>query len=100
MLCNKYKEILITFFLLLLKPVNVIRIMMSATDRLLKRPAVPLKRMSDIRFLLIILENPLLAQHNFPAETRYHHNLLKRVFGLLSCLNNECHHGLVNWFSR
>lgn len=30
--------------------------MMTATDRLLKRPAVPLRRMSDIRFLLIILE--------------------------------------------
>lgn len=30
--------------------------MMAATDRLLKRPAVPLRRMSDIRFLLIILE--------------------------------------------
>ncbi|KAG2199774.1 hypothetical protein INT46_003742 [Mucor plumbeus] len=80
-------------------PVNVIRSMMSAIDRLLKRPAVPLRRMVDIRFLLIILENPLLAQHNFPAETKYHHNLLKRVFGILSCLNNECHHGLVNWFS-
>ncbi|KAG2197883.1 hypothetical protein INT47_003552 [Mucor saturninus] len=85
--------------ILLNLPVNVIRVMMSAIDRLLKRPAVPLKRMSDIRFLLIILENPLLAQHNFPAETKYHHNLLKRVFGILSCLNNECHHGLVQWFS-
>ncbi|KAI8087920.1 uncharacterized protein B0P05DRAFT_635143 [Gilbertella persicaria] len=81
-------------------PVNVIRAMMSAIDRLLKRPAVPLRRMIDIRFLLIILENPLLAQHNFPAETKYHHNLLKRVFGLLSCLNNECHLALVNWFAN
>lgn len=35
---------------------NVIRAMMSATDRLLKRPAVPLRKMGDIRFLLIILE--------------------------------------------
>lgn len=35
---------------------NVVRAMMAATDRLLKRPAVPLRRMSDIRFLLIILE--------------------------------------------
>ncbi|KAI7901092.1 uncharacterized protein BX663DRAFT_544279 [Cokeromyces recurvatus] len=80
-------------------PTNVIRAMMSAIDKLLKRPTVPLKKVSDIRFLIIILENPLLAQHNFPAETKYHHNLLKRVFGILSCLNNDCHYGLVHWFS-
>ncbi|ORZ03377.1 hypothetical protein BCR43DRAFT_431240 [Syncephalastrum racemosum] len=81
-------------------PVNVIRGMMSATEKLLKRPTTPLRRMRDIRFLLIILQNPLLAQHNFPVETKYHHNLLKRVFGMLSCLNNECHRALVNWFAR
>ncbi|KAI8086138.1 uncharacterized protein BX664DRAFT_334999 [Halteromyces radiatus] len=86
--------------ILLSLPINVIRVMMKATDKLLKRPTVPLRRMSDIRFLLIILENPLLGQHNFPAETKYHYNILQHVFGLLSCLNNECHHALVNWFSR
>ncbi|KAI9303959.1 hypothetical protein BJ944DRAFT_203547 [Cunninghamella echinulata] len=81
-------------------PVNVIRAMMKATDKLLKRPTVPLLRMSDIKFLLVILENPILAQQDFPAETKYHHNILQHVFGLLSCLNNECHHALVNWFSK
>ncbi|SAM09499.1 hypothetical protein [Absidia glauca] len=86
--------------LLLNLPINVIRAMMRATDRLLKRPTVPLRRMGDIRFLLIILENPLLAQHNFPAETKYHYNILQHVFGLLSCLNNECHSALVQWFAR
>lgn len=89
-----------SYRLILSMPVNVIRAMMSATDRLLRRPSLPLRRMVDIKFLLIILENPLLSQHNFPAETKYHHNLLKRVFGIISCLNNECHHALVNWFSR
>ena len=73
---------------------------MSAIERLLKRPGMPLRKITDIRFLLIILENPLLIQHNFPAETKYHHNLLKRIFGIISCLGNECHHALVNWFSR
>ncbi|KAI9281585.1 hypothetical protein BY458DRAFT_499033 [Sporodiniella umbellata] len=89
-----------TYRILLSLPVNVIRSMMSATDRLLKRPAVPLRKISDIRFLLIVLENPLLAQHNFPAETKYHHNLLKRIFGILSCLNHDCHHALINWLTR
>ncbi|ORE10196.1 hypothetical protein BCV72DRAFT_302155 [Rhizopus microsporus var. microsporus] len=93
-------EVRDAYRIILSLPVNVIRGMMSATDRLLKRPAVPLRRMNDIRFLLIILENPLLAQHNFPAETKYHHNLLKRIFGILSCLNHECHHALIKWFTR
>ncbi|CAO3612543.1 unnamed protein product [Cunninghamella blakesleeana] len=81
-------------------PVNIIRAMMKSIDKLLKRPTVPLLRMSDIKFLLIILENPILAQQDFPAETKYHHNILQHVFGLLSCLNNECHQALVNWFSK
>ncbi|KAI8983636.1 hypothetical protein BDB01DRAFT_760698 [Pilobolus umbonatus] len=89
-----------SYQLILNMPVNIIRSMMSSIDRLLKRPSLPLRRIGDIRFLLIILENPLLSQHNFPAETKYHHNLLKRVFGIISCLNNECHHALVNWFSK
>lgn len=42
--------------------------MMAATDRLLKRPAVPLRRMSDIRFLLIILE-VCLYQSLWPITT-------------------------------
>ncbi|KAG2227662.1 hypothetical protein INT45_004704 [Circinella minor] len=93
-------EIRDAYRILLSLPVNVIRGMMTATDKLLKRPSIPLRRMSDIRFLLIILENPLLSQYNFQAETKHHHNLLKRIFGILSCLNNECHQGLVNWFAK
>ncbi|KAK9728614.1 putative E3 ubiquitin-protein ligase, variant 3 [Basidiobolus ranarum] len=73
---------------------------MSATDRLLKRPGRKLRRKDDVKFLIIILENPLLLQHNFPQETQYHHNLLKRIFGLISSLGNEIHHYIVNWFSR
>ncbi|KAL0088811.1 hypothetical protein J3Q64DRAFT_1731742 [Phycomyces blakesleeanus] len=88
------------YSILLNLPVNVIRAMMTATDRLLKRPCVPLSRPSDIKFFLMILENPLLTQHNFPAETKYHHSLLKRVFGMLSCLDNTCHQALVNWFAK
>ncbi|KAI8991416.1 hypothetical protein BDF20DRAFT_42031 [Mycotypha africana] len=93
------EEVKDAYKLIMRMPVNVIRAMMLAIDKLLKRPYVPLKKLSDVRFLLIILENPLLAQHTFPVETKLHHNLLKRVFGLLSCLNNKCHHGLVRWFA-
>ncbi|KAK9709845.1 putative E3 ubiquitin-protein ligase [Basidiobolus ranarum] len=86
--------------LILELPVYIIRSLMSATDSLLKRPGRKLKRKDDIKFLIIILENPLLLQHNFPQETQYHHNLLKRIFGLISSLCNETHHYLVNWFAR
>ncbi|CAG8491349.1 232_t:CDS:10 [Diversispora eburnea] len=83
-----------TYRILLEMPVNIIRAMMKSIETILKQ---------DIKFLMIILEvctNPLLSQHNFPQESQYHHNIVKRVFGLLSNLSNELHHFLVNWFMR
>jgi E3 ubiquitin-protein ligase HECTD2 len=108
------------FFHNIVQPVSVIRAMMTSIDKLLRRPGVPLKRISDVRFLLIMLEvsvrsrmipsclhifnqilkNPLLAQHNFAEETRYHHNILKRILGMLSGLSNECHQAIANWFAK
>jgi E3 ubiquitin-protein ligase HECTD2 len=41
------------------------RVLLKATESLLKRPGAPLKEPSDIRFLLIILANPLL----YPSTT-------------------------------
>ncbi|CAG8554900.1 10133_t:CDS:10 [Paraglomus brasilianum] len=86
--------------ILLELPVNVIRVMMKSIENVLKRPGRILKNTDEIKFLMIILENPLLSQHNFPRESQYHHNIVKRIFGLLSNLTNELHHYLVNWFSR
>ncbi|KAJ1969311.1 putative E3 ubiquitin-protein ligase [Dispira parvispora] len=77
-----------------------VRTLMGATERLLKRPCRRLRRKDDLRFLLIILENPLLGQHNFPQETEYHHQIIKRLLGILSCLDNSLHNYLVHWFSR
>ncbi|ORY03980.1 hypothetical protein K493DRAFT_206334, partial [Basidiobolus meristosporus CBS 931.73] len=81
-------------------PINITRALMTATDGLLKRPGRKLKRKDDIKFLIIILENPLLLQHNFPQETQYHHSLLKRIFGMISSLGSEAHHYIVHWFAR
>ncbi|OZJ03288.1 hypothetical protein BZG36_03753 [Bifiguratus adelaidae] len=81
-------------------PVNIVRAMMTSIDILLRRPGPVLRKKEEIRFLVIILENPLLAQHNYPQESQYHHNIAKRVFGLVSCLSNQLHHYLVNWFAR
>ncbi|KAG9302135.1 hypothetical protein G9A89_020569 [Geosiphon pyriformis] len=86
--------------ILLELPVSVIRAMMKSIESILKRPGRTLKKKEEIKFLMIILENPLLSQHNFPQESQYHHNIVKRIFGLLSNLSNELHHFLVNWFAR
>ncbi|KAJ1975248.1 putative E3 ubiquitin-protein ligase [Dimargaris xerosporica] len=86
--------------LLLDLPAPCIRAMMSGTEALLKRPYRRFHRKDDIRFLLILLENPLLYQHNFPQETHYHHQIIKRILGLMSCLPNTLHHYVVHWFSQ
>ena len=52
--------------------------MMKGVETILKRPGRPLRTREDARFLLILLENPLLSQSSFPQETQYHHSLLKR----------------------
>lgn len=121
------------------------RTLLRATEKLLQRPKRPLARPDDIRFLLILLENPLLYSSNSvprtpsgtsPPARRNHssqrpqgtstspysnsspekvrpqpstrlnelsslrYSVLKRLFGLISNLSNECHHSLVLWFSR
>jgi E3 ubiquitin-protein ligase HECTD2 len=72
-------------------PETVIRSMMKSIENILKRPGRMLKRKEDIKFLMIILENP---------ELHRHHDIIKRTFGLLSNLSNELHHYLVHWFTR
>lgn len=120
---------------------HIRRTLLKATESLLKRPGGHLKEPGDIRFLLILLGNPLLypssstsrearaaeqpnASHNvtshqaLPINTLKkqasfrssansdrtgpgkHSTILKRIFGLLSNLSNECHHHLVAWFAR
>ncbi|KAI5800062.1 ubiquitin-protein ligase E3A [Geopyxis carbonaria] len=112
---------------------SMMKTLLKSTETLLKRPGRPLKRPEDIRFLLVILANPLLypgsvrlnihsslASGSMAVDTHstsprttssstsvlikdtgpgYHSGILKRLFGLLSNLPNECHHYLVSWFS-
>jgi E3 ubiquitin-protein ligase HECTD2 len=46
------------------------RVLLKATESLLKRPGSPLKQPDDIRFLLIILANPLLYPSYLPMTGR------------------------------
>lgn len=49
---------------------HVQRVLLKATETLLKRPGAPLKRPADTRFLLIVLANPLLYPSYRPHNNR------------------------------
>ena len=90
------------------------RVLLKATENLLKRPRRPLKHPEDCRFLFIILANPLLLASDPSSAARrsnvhsiarragpgQHSGIIKRVLGLMAHLPNEVHQCFVSWFSR
>lgn len=90
------------------------RVLLKATENLLKRPQRPIKQPEDCRFLLIILSNPLLLNSDSPSSVRrpktsssirrtgpgQHSSIIKRVLGLIAHLPNDVHQFFVSWFSR
>ncbi|OAA70466.1 hect [Cordyceps fumosorosea ARSEF 2679] len=48
--------------------IHVHRTLLKHTEMLLKRPRYPISQPTDLRFLLIILENPLLHSSHLPME--------------------------------
>lgn len=105
------------------------RAVLKISESLLKRPGRQLKVSGDIRFLLILLANPLLYPENAGprhfgqlGEKQTTMNLLsppqaepgqqsmwdqgnafgiiKRIFGLLANMPPDCHRHLHSWFSR
>ncbi|CAG7556664.1 unnamed protein product [Fusarium equiseti] len=105
------------------------RVLLKATEMLLKRPGRPLKDPADLRFLLIVLENPLLhenepifygilqPENNSPSRANFsrprktsapetgllsgqHSGIIKRIVGLISNSSPECHNQLITWFAR
>lgn len=91
---------------------HIQHVLLKATEAILKRPGRPLKSPKDIRFLLILLANPLLhasspngLNRQRPAEAKgpgpgQHSGIIKRILGLLANLPNECHYYLIASFSR
>ncbi|KAH8678014.1 hypothetical protein BX600DRAFT_451257 [Xylariales sp. PMI_506] len=100
------------------------RVLLKCTEMLLRRPGQPLQEPQDVRFLLLIIVNPLLiAGHksysgsyqnlekgkvlapnnrefeDSPTSGR-HSVIIKRILGLLSHSSDQCHHQLVIWLSR
>ncbi|KAK8024746.1 ubiquitin protein ligase [Apiospora arundinis] len=100
------------------------RVLLKCTENLLKRPGRTLKDPEDVRFLLLILGNPLLQSGHksysgtFPHMPREktgpttgqreasdnspgrHSGIIKRILGLMSNAPEACQHHLVTWFSK
>ncbi|KAI1147612.1 HECT-domain-containing protein [Nemania diffusa] len=99
------------------------RAVLKCTEMLLKRPGRLMVEPQDVRFLLLLLANPLLVPRPqsftgyFPqlnkgknyakesdAEERFgtgrHSGILKRMFGLLANSSEVCHRHLITWLSR
>jgi E3 ubiquitin-protein ligase HECTD2 len=104
---------------------HVQRVLLKATEMLLKRPGRPLSDPGDIRFLLVLVENPLLhtnpklfrgflqpgyvrsphrrevsKQNGIPSSgllSGQHSGIIKRIIGLLSNSSTQCHSQFINW---
>ncbi|KAK2018852.1 HECT-domain-containing protein [Colletotrichum eremochloae] len=105
------------------------RTLLKATETLLKRPGRPMTDPEDLRYLLIILDNPLLhgesnifqgrrgidrrpslASHEALGADRptlktgpvsgQHSVIIKRILGLISNSSSSCQNYLTTWFAR
>ncbi|KAK9475219.1 uncharacterized protein V1510DRAFT_410368 [Dipodascopsis tothii] len=88
----------------------LVKVLVKSSEGLLKRPGKPISSPEDLRFLLVILSNPVLHSSSkyshitvtgtTSSDTSRPSSVLKRLLGIISTLNNSCHHYLVNWFAR
>ncbi|KAK1997628.1 HECT-domain-containing protein [Colletotrichum falcatum] len=105
------------------------RTLLKATETLLKRPGRPMTDPEDLRYLLIILDNPLLHgepnafQGGRSGDRRpslasdealradrptlktgpvsgQHSVVIKRILGLISNSSSSCQNYLTTWFAR
>lgn len=96
-----YSQVALFYRIILASPSQEpMRLVLKYSENVLKRPGRVLASAADLRFLLIILENPVLYSHRSQANSAHHSTILKRICGLIGSLNSTCHHYLVNWFAR
>ncbi|KAF2227554.1 hypothetical protein BDZ85DRAFT_4794 [Elsinoe ampelina] len=103
---------------------HVERALFKVTEHILRRPGRPLAEPEDIRFLIVILSNPLIYPRYIQERRLYasrgrgaggrrpstsakqarepgqHAGILKRSLGLLVGSSEVCHRYLIGWFSR
>jgi len=95
-----YDELKRTYdYIELLDNEAVTKEVMSDLITVLKRPGRKIQNIGDIRFLLIIFECPLLFRNSTTEEKLRNHEILKRLFGLISCLSNNLHKYMVSIFT-
>ncbi|KAI6089032.1 hypothetical protein F4821DRAFT_276585 [Hypoxylon rubiginosum] len=98
------------------------KVLLKCMEMLLKRPGHVLAEPQDVRFLLLMLANPLVSGSK-SHSSQYHHSskgkgaardldsqarssfgrhsgIIKRILGLLANSSEQCHHHLITWFSR
>lgn len=100
------------------------RTVLKASETLLKRPGRPISDSEELRFLLILMANPLLHASRKTFSGHYDHIgngkgvsradngrgsgpssgkhsvVIKRILGLISNSHNDCHSALIAWFAR
>ncbi|KAF2238313.1 HECT-domain-containing protein [Viridothelium virens] len=97
---------------------HVERVLLKVTESLLRRPSRPLKKPEHLRFLLVLLANPLLyppesglssTSNSYESRKLFsgggkaqgqHPGIVKRILGLLAGTPPECHRICAAWFSR
>lgn len=102
---------------------HIQRALFKCTEMLLKRPGRLMTEPQDVRFLILLLANPILVSGSqsytgdFPQSRKgkgharapdteersskgRHSGILKRIFGLLANSSEVCHHHLITWLSR
>ncbi|KXX73866.1 putative E3 ubiquitin-protein ligase HECTD2 [Madurella mycetomatis] len=103
---------------------HVQRTLLKACETILKRPGRRITEPGELRFLLIVMANPLLHSSYMPYTGRFtrtatavsqqaspphrgtgpssgrHSGIIKRIAGLMSNAPPECHNHLVAWFAR
>ncbi|KAI8963410.1 HECT-domain-containing protein [Daldinia sp. FL1419] len=106
---------------------HIQQVLLKCTETLLKRPYRLMKEPQDVRFLLLMLANPLFVSGFKPYNGQYqylskgkgkkavtgqdaadsqtrvsgrHSGIIKRILGLLANSSDACHHHLITWFSR
>jgi len=73
---------------------------MISIRTVLRRPGKKLQNIKDIRFLLIIFECPFLYHNNTNSEILRNHEILKRLFGIISCLSKNLYKYMVTEFTK
>jgi E3 ubiquitin-protein ligase HECTD2 len=104
------------------------RLLLKVSENLLKRPGRPLHNPMDLRFLLIIMENPSLhsdsesfsgllqpevggSMGSKPTGAKsptgssgllsgQHSGIIKRIMGLISNASPECQNQMITWMAR